>query len=170
MKQLILAAVLTLLPTSAVAQGTGRVVLIATDMKVLPDGRVAVTMPSGAQVTLIPTDVDLKMMQALAKSLPADPVVTSPDGRVEMLPVHDKAMPGIKAKCAKEWPTDFEMQAYCQKQQREALSKLWDHNAWITDNADGRVIRNKCQGEWPDDFEMRAYCEDQQYKALKVVK
>jgi hypothetical protein len=76
----------------------------------------------------------------------------------------------IVAHCKSKWATDFEMQAYCQKQQNEAVSKLKNRS---TSNAPAEVfatVRKECSAKWAEDFEMRNYCEEQQlegYDALK---
>jgi len=73
----------------------------------------------------------------------------------------------IRNKCAKDWPEDFRMRAYCEKQQVEALSKIAKRNdAGTMKTPDGLVIRAKCMREWQDDFKMANYCEEQQLKAL----
>jgi len=176
-----------LIAPSVTAQDIGkRLVLHMTDMKRTTDGRVVVTLKSGATMTLAATDIDVDTTLALvnidvAKALndvnqAASAYQTAPKAapasrKVEMLPTHDVAMPGIRTKCAKEWPTDFTMQEYCQTQQREGLSQLWKNNEFVLrGDANGSTIRIKCQSDWPDDFTMRAYCEDQQMKALKAIK
>jgi hypothetical protein len=70
----------------------------------------------------------------------------------------------ITQKCAKEWPTDFRMQAYCQKQQVEALGQLTTRGSM--QQGAGATIRARCAKEWPNDFRMANYCEEQQLKAL----
>lgn len=72
----------------------------------------------------------------------------------------------VRPKCAKEWPDDFQMRAYCETQQHEALGKLRGRQMA---NGDRLTIRNKCAKEWPDDYQMRNYCEEQQLKALQSI-
>jgi hypothetical protein len=73
----------------------------------------------------------------------------------------------ITSKCAKEWPTDFRMQAYCQQQQVEALGKLATrHQSGALQHAAGATIRATCASEWPNDPRMTNYCEEQQLKGL----
>ncbi len=73
----------------------------------------------------------------------------------------------IEQKCAEEWPNDFRMRSYCQKQQQEGIANL---NRGMPHDIDAnafRIIRGKCTNEWPRDFKMRAYCESQQYEGYR---
>jgi hypothetical protein len=72
----------------------------------------------------------------------------------------------IRAKCAREWPTDFSVRAYCERTQREAVAKLQTRAMSTTDQ---RTIRSKCATEWPEDFSVRNYCEETQLKALATL-
>ena len=66
----------------------------------------------------------------------------------------------IRSKCAAEWPGDFEMQSYCQRQQRRAvreLQQLRATNGGIPQEAFRTVLRG-CVQDWPNDYEMQAYC------------
>jgi hypothetical protein len=75
----------------------------------------------------------------------------------------------IEQKCAEEWPNDFKMRNYCQKQQQEGISIL-DRGMPNGIQPDAfRIIRGKCASEWPRDFKMRAYCESQQYEAYRAL-
>ena len=70
----------------------------------------------------------------------------------------------IRTKCASDWPTDFEMQSYCQRQQREAVQQLQQLRATsggIPQDAFRTALRG-CVQDWPNDFEMQAYCLRQQ--------
>ena len=73
----------------------------------------------------------------------------------------------IRPRCAKEWPDDFTMRAFCEKQQREAFDKLHKRAMRSGDHA---LIRAKCTKDWRDDFQMRNFCEEQQLKALAEIK
>jgi hypothetical protein len=66
----------------------------------------------------------------------------------------------LRSMCAERWPRDFEMRAYCEKQQRGGLRDL--ANASVP-----AITRQMCAERWSRDFEMRAYCERQQVKALR---
>ena len=57
------------------------------------------------------------------------------------------------------------MQAYCEKQQYEALQQL--QQAPTASPKTANLIREKCASEWPADFRMRAYCERKQVEALR---
>lgn len=56
----------------------------------------------------------------------------------------------IRSKCASEWPGDFEMQAYCERQQVDGV-------AYLRAQSNQRDL-NACARDWPGDFEMQAYC------------
>jgi hypothetical protein len=76
----------------------------------------------------------------------------------------------VRTKCAKDWPDDFRMRAFCEKQQIEALQKIAARNdAGTMKTPAGRVIRNKCMQDWRDNFKMANYCEEQQLKAAAQV-
>jgi hypothetical protein len=76
----------------------------------------------------------------------------------------------IKLKCQGEWPTDFRMQAYCERQQREGVQTLAQGRPQDIQQNQFSLIRQKCNGEWPNDFRMRAYCERQQYEAVRQLR
>ena len=84
-------------------------------------------------------------------SPPASPVSSGPDA-------------SIRAKCAKDWPEDFVVRAYCEKQQHAAAEAL---SARTMASANEQTIRRKCATDWPDDYMVRNYCEQQQLKALQ---
>lgn len=71
----------------------------------------------------------------------------------------------IRAKCLRDWPSDFSVRAYCERTQREAVIKIGRRN--MDTSADRVTIRRKCASEWPDDFSVRNYCEEQQLRALE---
>jgi hypothetical protein len=73
----------------------------------------------------------------------------------------------LKEKCVSEWPTDFSMQAYCQRQQREAVQDLARGKPQDIPENQFSIVRSKCSAEWPTDFSMRAYCERQQFEAIR---
>jgi hypothetical protein len=76
----------------------------------------------------------------------------------------------LKEKCVSEWPTDFSMQAYCQRQQREAVQTLARGKPQDIPENQFAIVRSKCSGEWPRDFSMRAYCERQQFEAIRKLR
>lgn len=77
----------------------------------------------------------------------------------------------LKAHCEDEWGNDFQMRAFCEGQQREAVSEL------------GRVLESKggmpqatfddvlarCVSEWPSDYQMLAFCLRQQIEGYEAV-
>lgn len=66
----------------------------------------------------------------------------------------------IRAKCGAEWPGDFEMQAYCERNQQEAVVELRQLTATrggLPEDA-FKTVLSGCVREWPGDFEMQAYC------------
>lgn len=71
--------------------------------------------------------------------------------------------------CREEWPTDYQMQQYCMKQQSEGAQKLALGAPAEVDASAFQVIRGKCAEEWPRDFNMREYCEKQQYDGYRAV-
>lgn len=69
----------------------------------------------------------------------------------------------IRYKCKASWPSDFEMQEYCEQKQLDAL-ELWE----IVQASKSDVIAKiaeKCNRDWPDDFEMKFYCYEKQMEA-----
>lgn len=76
----------------------------------------------------------------------------------------------IKRKCLREWPTDFQMQAYCIRQQNDAVRAL--SRGKPADIAEGQftIVRDGCASEWPTDFQMREYCERQQYDSIRSLR
>lgn len=73
----------------------------------------------------------------------------------------------IRPKCAKEWPDDFKMRAFCEEQQQEGYRKVQSR---AMTSGDQQTIRRKCSSEWPDDFKMQDFCEEQQLEALRKLK
>src|SRR5262249_45615627 len=69
----------------------------------------------------------------------------------------------VRRQCAAEWPSDFQMRAFCEKKQQEALGNLQKRTMTSQDR---QTIRRGCLGQWPTDYQMRNYCEEQQIKAL----
>jgi len=76
----------------------------------------------------------------------------------------------IRRYCEKQWPDDFQMQAYCRKQQREALAELQSLRAEGVPAETFAEIRRGCASQWPDDFSMRLYCERQQLEAYRQLR
>lgn len=63
----------------------------------------------------------------------------------------------IEEMCALEYPEDFKLIRYCEKQQDEAQNQA---GSWIPDN-----IARKCTGEWSANWHMFMYCVKQQVGA-----
>jgi len=80
--------------------------------------------------------------------------------------VDDKA---IISMCNDKWSDNFEMVAYCRKQQR-AAGKAW---ASILDAAKPKspteAIIQSCVAKWSSNYEMLVYCHDQQQEALQAL-
>lgn len=77
----------------------------------------------------------------------------------------------IQSKCTSEWPGDFEMQSYCQRQQQQAVGELQQlraTNGGIPQEAFRTALRG-CVQDWPNDFEMQAYCLRQQINGYQDV-
>jgi len=115
-------------------------------------GRVTLTLASGTKITVPLTDLDLEKTR---ESLPAaDPELGSATG----VPTYD-----VRQSCATEWPDNFQMRSFCEKNQGESLSAL-QRRLMLT--PDKQTIRKHCLGEWPKNYQMRNFCEEQQLKAL----
>jgi Domain of unknown function (DUF4124) len=79
----------------------------------------------------------------------------------------DEPFAVIKAKCAADWPKDFQMRAYCETKQTEGLRSVIRPLRVPKREAD--IILVKCADDWPDDFQMRAYCHDKQVEGLRAL-
>lgn len=73
----------------------------------------------------------------------------------------------IRQRCQERWPDDFEMRAYCEEKQRQALAKLRHPNRTDVPEDVFRRIREKAVGKWPEDFEMQQYEEQKQLEAYQ---
>jgi hypothetical protein len=73
----------------------------------------------------------------------------------------------IQGKCQGEWPDDFSMRAFCEKQQRAAVLTLSAGKPQDIPQDMFLTVRRKCTGEWPNDFIMRAFCEKQQFVGIR---
>ncbi len=138
----------------AVAQSRSTVTLAVSAMRPNPSAKtITLTLASGAQITVPMTDVTSEPVatRATPAVTPAASVISPTDAV-------------IHSKCARDWPADFSVRAYCERTQREAVGKL---NARAMTDGDRRLIRTKCASDWPDDFSVRNYCEEQQLKALQ---
>lgn len=77
----------------------------------------------------------------------------------------------IKTKCAADWPGDFAMQAYCEKNQRQAVGELQRLNATHggIPEAAYKTALGGCVRDWPGDYEMQAYCVRNQIDGYQTV-
>jgi len=99
----------------------------------------------------------------LMQSSPASPTLSPTTQDEEYADADDV----ITRHCEREWPDDYNMRAYCVKQQREAVSNLKAAAPADIPAAVLQQIRRKCAREWPDDYSMRHYCEQQQLSAYR---
>lgn len=76
----------------------------------------------------------------------------------------------ISGKCLKDWPGDFEMRAYCEKKQNEALAGLAKGKPNDISEANYKQLLGKCTADWPGDFEMLEYCTNKQMEAVRKLK
>ncbi|MGB7292143.1 MAG: hypothetical protein WBD99_08225 [Thermodesulfobacteriota bacterium] len=80
-------------------------------------------------------------------------------------------MSGIKTRCAKKWPTDYEMQEYCINKQTEAASKLQKFIETYPEGSEERIIISRCAIKWQEgdtyDYEMVEYCSNNQIQAFQ---
>lgn len=96
---------------------------------------------------------------------PAKPGATALPGRAIDFPVANEL--AIKEDCAREWPSDYSMQAYCVDKQISAVKTL---QARVVPDMPPEVfdkIRKKCKEEWPHDYAMQDYCETKQVNAWR---
>lgn len=160
MNKAALVLVVLVLSTSLSAQDQNRVVLkLGAGLSALgdpQDGKVTLTLASGAKITVALTDIDIPLMRQISGA-------AQPSGTSEALVSPSQSSAILTAKCQKEWASDFRMQSYCIDQQKEALTALQRRTMASPEQ---RTIRTRCSAEWPQDFRMRDYCENQQLEAL----
>jgi hypothetical protein len=117
------------------------------------------SVPTSAQTTIDANGVfNPKGCAAAGTCAPSSPAMATAPRPVATGP--------IRTHCEKEWPTDFRMQAYCQKQAREAAIEM---SLRTMTTADQRTIRTHCQQEWGEDLRMVNYCEKRQLDALRAL-
>jgi hypothetical protein len=131
----------------------------------MPDGSVGLTLQSGRQITVSLADVDEQMTQTVNSTATSAPAQTATASATALPPIASAAGV-IRAKCTKDWPDDFQMRAFCEKQQTAALTTL--HQRTMT-SPDQLTIRNTCARDWHDDFQIRSVCEEKQLEALKKI-
>ena len=77
----------------------------------------------------------------------------------------------ISRHCQNEWPADYEMRAYCERQQREGvreLDQLVELHGGIPEAAFETALGG-CNSDWPEDYQMMAYCLKQQIEGFNEV-
>jgi hypothetical protein len=144
-----------------------------------PEEKVMIKLASGAAVAIREADLltpitsvgSSPMGGKIAVVLGTHPMISVPEGdlvRVDSggATTASQAVPtfDFASKCAKDWPTDFSVRAYCEEKQREALATLRSRSMTTPDQ---RTIRSKCAVEWPEDYSVRNYCEERQLEALR---
>ncbi len=76
----------------------------------------------------------------------------------------------IREKCKTDWPEDYNMQLFCFKEQKRAVSRLKRGGPRnVPEDVFGR-IRIKCCQDWPEDYNMRLYCEKEQIRGYRAVR
>ena len=81
------------------------------------------------------TDFHAKELARRKDALPTPTAASQPDAE-------------IRAFCAKQWPTDFVMQAHCVEQQRKAAEAL--QGVLNVPTNVSTIIRQKCTADWPE--------------------
>lgn len=75
----------------------------------------------------------------------------------------------VKRVCSEEWGTDYDMVAYCQDKQFEAMTTIKRIFEETADDAPRAEIIQRCIQEWPAgkgyDWPMAAYCYERQVEA-----
>jgi hypothetical protein len=159
-----LATIAALLPLAAAAQTPSRaaasgpafvVLTVAARADGPAAGEVTLTLPSGARIIVAATDIDGDMTR-LANEARQPAIAGTP------APAPAPAASAGAAECARRWPTDFSMQAYCAKRQADDLAIL---RARRMTTQTEQTIRRTCAERYPADYSMQNYCEEQQLKA-----
>jgi len=70
-----------------------------------------------------------------------------------------------KQKCSTEWPSDFQMQAYCLKQQKTGFEQVDQQRGGLS--APLKASLQNCEAEWATDYQMQAYCLEKQVAAKR---
>jgi hypothetical protein len=120
----------------------------------------ASALSSGTSSSPDSTDRHAAISPPAPISLPSGPPAQDPAS----------AEPVLISHCNTQWPTNFEMQAYCQSQQREAVAKLNQSFPADLPPAVSALIRSQCAAKWPANYEMRTYCEGQQTDGYRTAR
>jgi hypothetical protein len=76
----------------------------------------------------------------------------------------------IQAYCAKEWPNNYRMQAWCQDRQEKAKGELSSGAPNGISWSEYSGIKDHCVKEWPDNYAMQAWCVNSEQEALKRIR
>lgn len=150
------------LAAPVMAQDWKYVVLKASGYEDDGAGNLIIELASGARLEVPLSDFSRQWSEAVAEAIQNQKATKTARSSAEP-PSDAAAAPMIRSKCSQDWPDDFQMQKYCQDQQREALRALRGRQM----RGGLARIRSKCVSDWPDDFQMRDYCESQQLEALR---
>jgi hypothetical protein len=107
--------------------------------------------------------VALFVASAFAAATPAWAAAIDPKTR-------DAIDQSVKEYCKREWPNKPSMEAYCEKNEWDAVNVLFKGKPddILQDQFDG--IRRSCTEEWKNRFTMRAYCERSEFDAIRELK
>ena len=75
----------------------------------------------------------------------------------------------VRSYCLEKWNDDYEMRAYCRREQFKAIEGLKRTNPYSfgMKPIEFKRIRMKCKTKWQPDYEMREYCENRQIEAYQ---
>ena len=99
---------------------------------------------------------------SVARGVTTRPPLQSPSGEVPVTVLN-----GIKQAASREWPTDYQMQAYKIKKEIAAYKELQQLSASNVPTDVFQRIKTAAVDEWPEDYEMQVYKIRQQVKAYQ---
>jgi hypothetical protein len=111
--------------------------------------------------------------RAAAKPRPEKPPLATKAAEVEpqsLAAPQPSAETVLRAKCESDWPDNFHMRVYCEKQEREAVRKLAQGVPMDIPADKTRIVRAKCESDWPNNFHMRVYCQEQEFDAIRQLR
>jgi len=73
----------------------------------------------------------------------------------------------IKASCAKEWPTDYQLRLFCETQSNDAWQRLSRAMGKYKKKSEERNIIDRCWSEWYPQINMVEFCSNNQLVAYK---
>jgi hypothetical protein len=121
------------------------------------DGRITIDLPSGTRITIPVADLHIDLSRALEAAR-----ANQTTAAAQTTPADATAI--IARNCETQWKTNFQMQAFCRKQQQEAVATLAQRPM---SSPNEQTIRKQCVTQWAENFQMQNFCEEQQLKALK---